>query len=252
MKKFLDSLKKLGTPVLAIFCLGVGFFFGWIVRPDSKSMLQEEMDKKVKVLTEKKKVVKELEDCKTVRDGKITELSTCASARDKCFSDYDERGKLLADNGAEMALLYDSLGQVMEASSPEQAHELFCVTQQGGKFENGKCTCDGEWDGAICVNSQTVARQKICEMSNGTWQAKKCACGQGMMFSEKGCIKRPYPPTAQKVIASLEKRLRDTEGSKDFYQKSFGVCKKAHAKPPKLTVKGAKVVSCTPGACPSP
>jgi uncharacterized membrane-anchored protein YhcB (DUF1043 family) len=251
--------KKFGSSTLLPVLAGaiIGILFGWLFsRLGANSTLQQEMDKKAKVLTEKKKLGEELRekiDRETALNDKITELT---STRDKCLADYDERGKLLKVKGEETSLLYDSLGQSTGMSSSEQAHELFCINQQGGQYKNGDCTCDGTWDGAICVNSQTVARQQICEMSNGTWQAKKCACGQGMMFTEKGCVPRPYSKAAQDVIAGLERQVKSLKGQRDSWRNSFGVCKKKFAQPPKLTAQSTvgklEIISCTPGGACSP
>lgn len=249
MKKFL-FLKDISFIGMLVMGLILGFVAGWISLPTRKAELKNEMAKKATVLVKKAEVVKELEGCKTARDGQSAKLSTCVGKRDQYVADYEERGKLLAEKGMEMSMLYDSLGEVMEASS-EQAEELLCA-QRGGTFDAavGTCKCDGTWEGAICVNAEMEARQQLCEAGGGAWEDKKCHCGSGMMFSpEKGCVERPYPPSAQEVIAGLEKKVRELREKRNFYEDSFSTCKAALKKPPKLTVQGAKIVSCTPGAC---
>ena len=243
------TLKRFVLPFVAVVFSVIGLGIGWFSKPTHEDELRKEQG-------EKAQIAKNLEDekasraeCEKTRDDWKAQLSTSTSEKDKCLANYKERDQLLADKGAEMAMLYDSLGQVMEASS-EQAEELICV-QRGGAMANGECGCDGgTWDGAICVNTQMAARQQLCESGGGTWENQKCACGSGMMFSpEKGCVERPYPPTAQEEIAVLQKRNKKLTEERNLYEDSFSTCKAALKKPPKLTVQGAKIVSCTPGAC---
>jgi uncharacterized protein YoxC len=246
MKKIIDFITNFKKPLPIVLLVIVAAVLGYLIIQEkqkiqknvqnlstrleacqkSKDALKNE---KQKLVDENKKLNQDLEDL----NKKQAEL-------DQCIGDFDQQKKVLEGVGEEVAMLYDELALCQE-STPEEMKRQICL-QRGGIFEDGECQCTLGANGQ-CVDS-AEAMEKLCTESGGEWEKGRCNCGKGMMFSsEKGCVQRPLPREARQIIAAQTKKIKELEEEVKSLKYRLSL-------PPKVLVKGGRIVSCSPpGSC---